>query len=153
AIAGATGIPIRILTGEGAGQLAGNEDKASYNELIRDRQSQSCTGWLLRLLKILSDANMIPEVPLEAVIEWPVTEALNEKEKAEVRKLNAEALASASNAINDLGGLADEMQPQQVIEDVLGYEYLPLLDSGIPEPDIIIDPDPQPEPEPEPDGE
>lgn len=145
AISGSKGIPIRILTGVGAGQLAGNEDKASYNEVIRDRQNQKCTGWLLRLLKILSDAKMIKEVPLEAVVEWPVTEALNEKEKAEVRKLNAEALSAASSAISDLGGLTDEMQPQQVIEEVLGYEYTPLLESGIPEP--------EPEPEPVPDGE
>ena len=139
AIAGATGIPIRILTGEGAGQLAGNEDKLSYNQLITDRQNQLCSGWLLRTLQILAEANMIKPVPANAVVDWPVTEALNEKEKSEIRQNNADALNKASAALSPLGGLDGEVQAKQVIEEILQMEYDPLLEDGIPP--VFDDPD------------
>ena len=48
-VSGYTGIPIRILTGEGSGQLAGSEDQLAYNAIIADRQSMICSGWVIRL--------------------------------------------------------------------------------------------------------
>lgn len=90
AISGSTGIPIRILTGEGAGQLAGNEDKESYNQVIADRQNSFCEDILIGILDILENAGALT-VPLEAEIEWPVATAMNEKDQSDVHLKNAEA--------------------------------------------------------------
>ncbi|MCK5643133.1 MAG: DUF1073 domain-containing protein, partial [Gammaproteobacteria bacterium] len=132
-ISGTTGIPIRILLGVGAGQLAGNEDKASYNQLVSDRQDQECTPWLLRALTVLAQAKMIPEIPPNAVVKWPVTQVLNATEQATVRKTNSEALSNVATALNDMSGLSGEMTANQAIEEILEMTYNPLLDDGLDE--------------------
>lgn len=97
-LSGTYGIPVRILTGEGAGQLAGNEDKASYNQLINDRQDQLCAEWLLDTLTPLERAGMLT-MPEDFVVQWPLPEAMDEKTMSEVR-LNE---ARAANALADAG--------------------------------------------------
>ena len=98
AIAGATGIPMRILTGEGAGQLAGNEDKESYNQLISDRQNLVCTDWFAGVYEVLERAGML-EVPFEADIEWPVASALNEKDQSDIHERNSIAFKNVTESL------------------------------------------------------
>lgn len=118
-ISGSTGIPMRILTGEGGGQTTGNEDKAAYNQLIKDRQEMMCSDWLLRTLEILGNAGLIEPLPLNAEIIWPVSESLNEVEKSEAAKNNGQALAFISQATADMGGLGGTMDPAQAVEEIL----------------------------------
>ena len=134
AISGGTGIPMRILTGEGAGQLAGNEDKESYNQLIGDRQNLVCTDWLTTLLGILKKANMIA-LPDEFEIKWPVASALNELDQAKVAKDMSEALSNTADAMSTIS--VDN--PNEVFNAVLGIEFT--------NPEIII-PEPTAPPEP-----
>jgi hypothetical protein len=98
AISGATGIPIRILTGEGAGQLAGNEDKASYNQLISDRQTQVCEPWFLGALRPLDTAGLL-ELPETFFLDWPVPEAMDEKTKSEVELNEAKTAEATARAV------------------------------------------------------
>lgn len=97
-ISGQTGIPIRILTGKGGGQLAGNEDKSSWNALINDRQNQQCSKWLMRAFEILVESNVISPLPENVVINWPVQKSLNEIEEAEVSDKQANALEKIARA-------------------------------------------------------
>lgn len=126
-IAGATGIPLRILTGEGGGQTTGSEDKAAYNTLIKDRQDLMCSDWLMQVLNILGMSGVIDELPINAEVDWPVNEALNELEKSEVRKNTGTALRDASQAISDIGGgLARDLTGKQLIEEVFELEHKPI---------------------------
>lgn len=86
-----TGIAIRILTGKGGGQLAGAEDRASWNSLIIDRQDSFCTGRLLRALEIFEQAGML-KIPKGMVVEWPAQKALSEAEEAKVITAKSTAL-------------------------------------------------------------
>ena len=121
-ISGSTGIPMRILTGEGGGQTTGNEDKAAYNQFIKDRQEMMCSDWLLRTLEILGNARLIEPLPLNAEVIWPVSESLNEVEKSEAAKNNATALNQISQATGGLGGLSGTMDPAQAVEEILDID-------------------------------
>jgi hypothetical protein len=121
AISGATGIPIRILTGEGAGQLAGNEDKASWNQLISDRQNQVCAGWLDAVLAILANANAIT-LPEVYYTKWPKPEAMDELTQAEVNLKEAEtadAYATALNKYTLSPGVQNIIGEEQFAEEIM----------------------------------
>lgn len=120
AISAQTGIPIRILTGEGAGQMTGNEDKASYDTLVNDRQNLVCEEWVLRVFEILSNANML-DFKDDYTIEWPEVAALNEKDRAEVDSKKATAFKAVAEALGEvsLDGLVDSAE---VFKEVLGID-------------------------------
>jgi len=124
-LAGAAGIPIRVLLGIGVGQLSGAEDKASYAERITERRESDCEGWLWRGLEILANAKMLDDVFLEGEVDWPEVSASTEAEEADIAVKKAQALALTSNALGPVGGLADEVTAEQAIEDILGMEYKP----------------------------
>jgi hypothetical protein len=134
AIAGATGIPMRILTGEGAGQLAGNEDKESYNQLVSDRQNLVCTDWFSGVYKILENAEML-EVPFEADIKWPVASALNEKDMADIHERNS---IGFKNVTESLGTpVMQGVDRSDVFLKVLDME-LDIEDDEIEEPEPVV---------------
>lgn len=138
-ISGTTGIPLRILTGEGGGQTTGNEDKAAYNQLIKDRQEMMCSDWLMQTLDILANADIIDAIPDNAIIVWPETEALNELEKSTVAKNNAEAFAAVADAINPIsGGFAGSMSPEQAAREFLDIDDLEIVtDDGLDDDELI----------------
>jgi hypothetical protein len=103
AISGNTGIPIRVLTGEGAGQLAGSEDRLTYNGLIMDRQDQICSQWVIQFLQMLEAANII-DLPESYHIEFPIEEPLNEMDKAELGNKKADTLVKLTQAASSTAG-------------------------------------------------
>lgn len=119
-ISGTTGIPIRILTGEGAGQLAGNEDKESYNQLIQDRKEVYCSSWAMRVLKILAAAKML-DLPKKAKILWSTPETLSETDKATNANSKATALASIGTALST-PALDGVISVDQAVQLVFGEE-------------------------------
>ena len=132
AISGSTGIPIRILTGEGAGQLAGNEDKESYNQLISDRQNLLCGGWLNGVLEILENAGML-DVPDKAIINWPVATALNERDVAEIRMKEGEAFSNVMTGLSTPAGA--HLEVDDTLQKVLGIEIA--KDTGRPDLTVV----------------
>jgi len=132
-ISGQTGIPIRVLTGKGGGQLAGSEDKAAWNALILDRENQECTTWLLVGLRILEAATIIDELPKTLIVEWPEQSALTEKEKSEVNKNKATSLKDLSAARSLPGG--DEIVLESALDelDLGNIETEEITDRGEPE--------------------
>lgn len=115
-VSGTTGIPIRILSGEGAGQLAGNEDKESYNQLITDRKELYCGDWAMNVMTILSNAKMI-ELPESAEILWSTPEVLSDTEKATNSSAKASALASVASALSTpaLDGVLDVSKAMELV--------------------------------------
>lgn len=97
-IAAYTGVSRRIWTGEGSGQLTGNEDKASFNQLISDRQKQLCAGWLLTGLRAIEKAGLI-KMPAKFVITWPLPTAMDEETESKVNLNNAKAAEARAGAI------------------------------------------------------
>lgn len=108
-IAGVTGIPIRVLTGKGAGQLAGAEDRASWNNLVDDRQNSECSGYLEQGLAIFAEAGLI-ELPDNYVIVWPVSPTLNETEAGKVTLQLSSALHQLAAAASTPGGSEIDME-------------------------------------------
>lgn len=121
-----TGLPVRILTGEGGGQYAGSEDKQAFNSIVSDRQGQICTPWLNRVLEILDEAGLI-ELGENYSIKWPLDESTSEKEKSEVTLNRARSLELVSKALAGPmgGGLEGEITTEQAITEILGLEYQP----------------------------
>lgn len=119
-IAGTVGIPIRILTGEGAGQLAGNEDKESYNQLVQDRKEVYCSDWVIGALSILAAAKMITLSDSARVL-WKTPETLSESDKAGISTQKATALASVATALST-PALDGKLQIDEVLTLVFGEE-------------------------------
>lgn len=108
-IAGQTEYRIRILTGEGAGQLAGSEDQASLNQIIKDRQDGPCTDWINRFMEILTEAGMI-SLPDGYEIRFPLQEATTEDQKAKTGLAKAQTLQAVATAKSSIGGDAIDME-------------------------------------------
>lgn len=115
-VSGATGIPVRILLGEGAGQLAGNEDKDSYNQLVQDRRDLWCSEWMNRVFEMLASAGMFNYLE-DDEISWTVPEAVSPKEKSLIASANAAALNQMSSALSTpaLDGVISVVDAMQLI--------------------------------------
>ncbi len=133
AISGNTGIPIRVLTGEGSGQLAGAEDRLAYNALISDRQDHVCSLWVTNLLEILDDAGMI-ELPDSYYIDYPLDEPLTAYDKAELANKRADTLTKLTTASSSMAG--DSINLQSALE------FFDLDDIAVDEFDELDDVDP-----------
>jgi hypothetical protein len=134
-ISGTTGIPVRILTGKGGGTLIGSEDKATWNALVKDRQDQECTIYLLDALAIMAGAGII-ELPEDAEVEWPVQPSLNEKEASESTKNKAEAFKAVTEGLTNIGG--DEVAAKSAFKEV-GLEGIEIDDIDLSQGDDNLD--------------
>mgnify|MGYP002630810336 CR=1 FL=1 len=130
-VSGETGIPIRILTGKGGGQLAGSEDRASWNSLVVDRQESVCTEHFIRFLEILSISGMI-KLPDDYDVIWPVRASLNTMEVAESQFRRGQAINHIMTAITSPAGVMVDLQ--SILEE-LHFDKIQL--TGKPRPDII----------------
>lgn len=82
-IAGATGIPRRILLGAEAGQLASEQDRANWADRISERQTGFAEPNVLRpFIRLLVNAEVLPE-PIDLTIEWPSAFTLTPMEEAQ----------------------------------------------------------------------
>lgn len=131
-ISGVTGIPIRILTGKGGGQLAGSEDRASWNALVSDRRDDECSGYLLRALEIFNEAGLL-ELPEDAEVDWPPQAALNEKESAEVGEKRANTLNTILTAMSGIAG--DELDKRTVLDE-FDFEDIKIDESDLEDEDL-----------------
>lgn len=131
-ISGVTGIPIRILTGKGGGQLAGSEDRATWNGIIADRRESECSGYLMGALSVLAEAGLL-ELPDDAVVEWQPQESLNEKEAAEVNSTKATTLNTVITAMSSIAG--DELDRRSVLDE-FGFEDIEIDESDLDDEDL-----------------
>jgi len=133
-VSGQTGIPVRILIGKGAGQLAGSEDRATVGGLILDRRNSLCSLWLLAGLKILSNAGLF-DLPDNAEVKWEPSSPLTEKEEAEVAKIKADTLKVAGEAMAN--PKLSETDPNEILSH-LGIDDFEIDDSDIDDTDANL---------------
>jgi hypothetical protein len=83
-IAGATGIPKRILMGSERGELASSQDRENWNQRVTDRRTDFAGPCIVRpFVDKLVGLGALPE-PEEYEVRWPEMEALSETEQAVV---------------------------------------------------------------------
>jgi hypothetical protein len=83
-IAGATGIPKRILVGSEMGQLASTQDRSNWRDQVQDRRDGWASPQVLRpFVDRLIEYGYLPE-PKEYEVRWPTIQFLDETERAEV---------------------------------------------------------------------
>lgn len=146
-ISGTTGIPVRILTGEGAGQLAGNEDKESYNQLVQDRKELYCSDWVFQVLEILETAGMINPLPADTEVEWPTPEVVSSKDKSANAQAKSAALSQLASALSSpaLDGVVSVEDALKLVfgdDEISEIEIDESGDDGIEEDEILdIEPD------------
>ena len=115
-ISGATGIPVRILTGSERGELASSQDKSNWEDRVDERRKNFAGPSILSpLIDRLVDVGVLPE-PKEYTVQWPDIGALDAKEQAEVAKNKSDALASYVKC-----GADSVIPPQQFLTSILGY--------------------------------
>ena len=86
-IAGAKGIPKRILTGSEMGELASSQDRDNWKDQVNGRQTGYAGPYIVRpLIERLIQYGYLPAPkggPLKYEVKWPQIQVLTEAEKAD----------------------------------------------------------------------
>lgn len=115
-IAGATGIPKRILIGSEAGELASSQDENNFTGRVEERREQHAGP-------NIADVFIRRGLQLGFLsgdyqgIEWPENDTLGEKARAEIAAQNAQAIATYSNAPG-----AELVVSREEFRKTLGYD-------------------------------
>lgn len=118
-LAGATGIPKRILIGSERGELASTQDETNWNERIAERRNDYAEPTILRpLVQSLLDKGILPPPTNgEFQVEWPENVSLGEDKRAEI----AERKSNALNRYVSVPG-SNEVVPEDVfLSEVMGF--------------------------------
>lgn len=92
-IAGAKGIPQRILIGSERGELASSQDENNWAAITNSRQKQYATPFILRpFLEIMIDTGNVIEPSGELKIEWNDANALAPDKQAEIAERKSNTL-------------------------------------------------------------
>jgi len=121
-IAGATGIPKRILLGSERGELASSQDESNFNAYVSERQLHFAEPLVLRpLIDKLIYCGALPPPADEYEIVWPNLFALDENEKAEIADKKASTIQKYVT-----NPMAEEVMPiPEFRREVLGLEGEP----------------------------
>lgn len=119
AIAGASGIPKRILIGSERGELASSQDETNWTARIVERRQQWATPIVLRpFVERLIYLGVLPEPETgDFEIIWPDTDTLGETERATVALSKAQAVQAYVSSPG-----ADLVIPPQEFRRWLGEE-------------------------------
>lgn len=117
-IAGASGIPKRILLGNEAGELASSQDENAWSARVAERRTQFATPSVLEPFIQRGLAQGWLAGALES-LEWPESDTLGEKGRAEVAGVTATAVATFANVAGDTAITEDEFRA------ILGYDPRP----------------------------
>lgn len=123
-IAGAKGMPQRILTGSEAGQLASSQDDSNWNARIDERKGNFAEPVIVRpVIDRLIELGILPAPKTGSyLVEWEESAGLSEIEKADIALKRSQTLAAYSNAIG-----ADIIVPvEEMREKWLNLEPVPM---------------------------
>jgi len=97
-ISAVTGIPKRILTGSERGELASSQDREEWLSYVQTRREEFAEQQIVRpFVDWCMKNKILPQVE-EYLVQWPDLFALGDKDKAEISKILAEALAKYASA-------------------------------------------------------
>lgn len=115
-IAGTTGIPKRILLGNEAGELASTQDETAWQGRVAERREQLATPVFIdQFIQALTDLGVLPSG--FAGVEWPESDTLGERGRAEVAVATATALQNYTNALG-----AEDVVTREEFRQILGYK-------------------------------
>ena len=99
-IAGATGIPQRMLVGSERGELASTQDETSFNDRVAERRDDYVEPFILRpFIDRLIDIGVLTEPESGTYsVQWPSIHVPSEKERAVTAKTKTEALVTFANS-------------------------------------------------------
>lgn len=99
-LAGATGIPQRILLGSEAGQLASEQDRANWANRITERRKLFAEPTiLLPFIRMLVEMRVLP-LPTSLEFHWPDAFKQNPLERSQTSAQKARALSNVSKALS-----------------------------------------------------
>lgn len=131
-IAGAIGIPKRILIGSEMGQLASSQDRSNWRDQIQDRRSGWAEPMVVRpLIDRLTQYGYLP-TPAEYHVRWPTIQYLDESERADIA-------VKWANVNQSYGGEV-VVEPNEIRDQVLGLEKLEKRAEAIVEPAPEVEP-------------
>lgn len=118
-IAGATGIPKRILIGSERGELASSQDEGNWLNRVGERRETHCETVILRPVidKLISLNLLSPNN--DYTIAWPPLVEQSAKQKADNATLVSQAIANYVNSI----GSELIIPSRQFVEEVLCMQY------------------------------
>ncbi|MEE9356522.1 MAG: anti-CBASS Acb1 family protein [Methylococcaceae bacterium] len=95
-ISAVTSIPLRKFIGSERGDLASSQDNDAWNELIQDRRDEFAEPLIVRaFIDRLIEYGVLPKASKDGYsVQWVDLWAPSEKEKAEIGKIRADALAA-----------------------------------------------------------
>jgi len=116
-LAGASGLPQRVMTGAEAGQLASAQDRANWAERIEERRKLFAEPIILwPLIKMLTEAGVLPQPEnLKITIDWPTAFRLSPLEESSARAQQARSAVNLSRALTDNQTRAKNANTKQVI--------------------------------------
>ena len=131
-IAGAAGIPLRILTGSEQGQLASTQDEASWSSRIDERRNNfAATRVLTPFVQKMIDTGNLPRPAGKWCAEWEHTD-LGEQAAADILVKRTQALVSYSSSPN-----AELVVPMKEYR----RDFLNIAPESDYEPESVIQPD------------
>ena len=116
-IAGATGIPKRILIGSERGELASTQDETNWLSRVKERRTQYAEPYIIKpFIDKLIAIGGLPTPKDGYQVFWPDLWSASAKEKADVAKVTTEALAAYVNA----QGIDQVMPIEFYLEEIVG---------------------------------
>lgn len=92
-IAGATGIPKRILIGSERGELSSEQDENNWHARVMERREQFATPYMVRpFIDRCMALGVLEKAEYDVV--WPESDTLGEEKRATIAKTKAEAVAA-----------------------------------------------------------
>lgn len=104
-ISGATGIPIRILTGSERGELASSQDESNWNSRVAERRTDFAEPLIVKAFVerlVMVGVLTAPTNPDTWHVAWPALKEDDPREQAEI----AQIITTAMKAFLDAGGEA-----------------------------------------------
>ncbi len=118
-VAGATGIPKRILLGSEMGSLASTQDENNWSQRVAERRENYGTPKVLRpfINKMIATGNL-PKPQGKWWVEWPDTGALGPAAEADIAQKRTLALTSYANT----PGAEILVPPEEFRSKILGLD-------------------------------
>lgn len=117
-IAAVTGIPKRILTGSERGELSSAQDKTEWLTYVKTRREEYAEPLIIEpFVDRLIEYGVLPTPTDDYSVKWEDLFAMGDKEKTDVGKSRAEAIAKYANA----PGAEMIMPPEAFLKHCLGF--------------------------------
>lgn len=115
-ISSATRIPLRILVGSERGELSSTQDERSWLAYLEERRKTVAEDLIIRpfIDRLISLSVLSSPANEEYFVEWDPLIVLSEKERSEIAKNKAQALASYVNAI----GATEILPPEEFLKEL-----------------------------------